>query len=327
MKNETCKKAEYRYFEMSANSYVIGLLNIGKWRRSYGKDDHAHMHNYMEIGYCHQGGGRIAIGDRSYRYEKGALCILPPSQPHVTIYEGKGNSWEYLVIDVEGFLNHVLGPDRRGFAGRTAEEIYKKEWILEQKDCGELGAMVKELLKELGNRGEYSEEYVRGCLLALLMEIARMNLGQGSPENRRRELLSPALAYIRKNYRQDIRIEDLAKLCCISETHFRRLFGTVMDTSPVRYINLVRISTACELLKRTDFAIREIGVMTGYPTLSTFQRNFKAMTGIQPGIWRKHQEPCSQRRVPVYGPGELSVSCEWSKLHGLRAKLKTQQSS
>lgn len=307
MKDKEKGKAEYRYFEMSVDSYVLGLLNIGKWHRDYGEDDRAHMHNYMEIGYCHQGKGRISIGEQTYTYEKGFLCVIPPNQPHLTVYEGEGNSWEYLVIDVPGFLNHMLGPGGAEFADRLGEEINKKEWILEQKDCWELGAMVKALLEELGNRGEYSEEYVRGCLLTLLMEIARMNLGQGSRENRRRELLAPALRYIRKNYSRDIRIQDLAKLCCISETHFRRLFGAVMDMSPVRYINLVRISMACELLKRTNIAIGEIGSMAGYPTLSTFQRNFKSLTGVQPKLWRRHQDQ----------------SLEWSKLHGFEAKLKT----
>lgn len=321
MKNDTCKKAEYRYFEMSADSHVIGLLNLGKWHRIYGEEDRPHMHNYMEIGCCRRGQGRIVVGERSYEYEKGSLCIIPPNRPHMTVYEGKGNDWEYMVIDGAGFLNDTLG--RGEAAGRITEEIYKKEWVLEPKDCGELSVMVKELLNELGNRGEYSEEYIRGCLLTLLMEIARMNRGQGRPENRRRELLAPALTYIRKNYREDIRVEDLAKLCCISETHFRRLFGAVMGTSPVKYVNLVRISMACELLKRTNLAVREIGAMTGYPTLSTFQRNFKSMTGIWPRLWRKHQEPFDPQMIPVYGPRELTVSCEWSKLHGFEAKLKT----
>lgn len=316
MKDETYKKAEYRYFEMSVDSYVIGLLNIGKWRRAYGGEDRPHIHNYMELGYCHQGQGQVFIGNQPYRYEKGVLCIIPPNRSHMTVYEGEGNSWEYLMVDVEGFLSRMAGEGQGGYAGRMAEEIYKKEWILEQKDCGKLGDMVKGLLRELGRREEYSEEYVRGCLLILLIEIARMNLGQGSPENRNREILAPALTYIRKNYSQDIRIKDLAGLCCISETHFRRLFGAVMDTSPVKYINLVRISIACELLNQTDIAIREIGVMTGYPTLSTFQRNFKSMTGVQPRFWRKHKEP-------AHGPEKLPVSHEWSEMHIFEAKLKT----
>lgn len=323
MRDEICKKAEYRYFEMSVDSYVIGLLNIGKWCRMYGGEDRIHMHNYMEIGYCHQGQGRISIGDQSYGYGKGVLCVIPPDRPHVTVYEGEGNIWEYLVIDVAGVLNHMLGTGGEEFAGRMTEEIYKKEWVLEAGEGGELEAMVRRLLKELGNRGEYSKEYVRGCLLSLLTEIARMNLGQGSPKDRSREILAPALTYIRKNYSLDIRIGDLAKLCCISETHFRRLFVAVMGASPVRYMNLVRISMACELLKRTDIAIREIGAMTGYSTLSTFQRNFKSMTGVQPKLWRKRQVPCGSRISPVHGAGELSVSCNWSKLHSFEAKLKT----
>ena len=62
--------------------------------------------------------------------------------------------------------------------------------------------------------------------------------------------IAAALDYVRMEYMHMIRVEELAQECHMSETHFRRLFESCMNMSPVDYINLVRIQKACDLLKR-----------------------------------------------------------------------------
>lgn len=293
MKDEKRRKVEYRYFEMSADSYVIGLLRgEGGQRWAHQKEDRLHLHNYMEIGYCCGGKGKLTIGDQSCRYGEQTLCLVPPNVPHVTCPEEALCVWEYLVIDAGGLLKHMLGPDRLDFVEKTVEEVHIKGWVLEKKNQEPLGSMVLALLGELREMREYYEESVKGLLLMLLMQIARMNLLQGGQgtgsKDRGREMILPALEYISRCYNQDLSIGCLAKRCCISETHFRRVFCRVMDMAPAKYINFVRIFMACELLHKTDLTIREIGVLAGFPTLSTFQRNFKRQTGVSPKLWRKH---------------------------------------
>ena len=67
------KKAEFRYYRMPENRTVVALLGE-KWRQNYGRDiDYLHFHNYLEIGYCHEGKGAMVIGDDEYYFE-GDLC-------------------------------------------------------------------------------------------------------------------------------------------------------------------------------------------------------------------------------------------------------------
>lgn len=79
---------------------------------------------------------------------------------------------------------------------------------------------------------------------------------------------------------EDIRIEDLAKICHISETHFRRVFTSHMKVSPLEYINSVRIHTACEFLQKTDIPVADIAHKCGFTTNSTFNRNFRQIMGV-----------------------------------------------
>ena len=54
---------------MPENRTVMALLGE-KWRQNYGRDiDYLHFHNYLEIGYCHEGKGAMVIGDDEYYFE------------------------------------------------------------------------------------------------------------------------------------------------------------------------------------------------------------------------------------------------------------------
>ena len=57
-----------------------------KWRQNYGRDiDYLHFHNYLEIGYCHEGKGAMVIGDDEYYFEgEGELTVIPSNYLHTT---------------------------------------------------------------------------------------------------------------------------------------------------------------------------------------------------------------------------------------------------
>ncbi len=57
---------------------------------------------------------------------------------------------------------------------------------------------------------------------------------------------------------------------------------------PADYLNMIRIENACELLKQTDLTIEQICFKVGYPIPSTFNRNFKSITGTTPHKYREH---------------------------------------
>ena len=50
-----------------------------------------------------------------------------------------------------------------------------------------------------------------------------------------------------------------------------------MHTSPLNYLNTIRIMNACNLLRNTNHTILNISVMTGFSTLSNFNRHFNEM--------------------------------------------------
>lgn len=63
---------------------------------------------------------------------------------------------------------------------------------------------------------------------------------------------------------------------------------------PVEYINLIRVRTACEKLKKTDRSVTDIGTECGFASDSAFNRNFRKLMGMSPAEWRKKGENYEQ---------------------------------
>ena len=146
---------------------------------------------------------------------------------------------------------------------------------------------------------------INGFLLALLINVFREYDTENiePDEQRTRETMenqitipiSRALDYISFHYNEPLEIGQLADWCHISETHFRRVFSSYMQMSPLEYINLVRIQNACDYLKKTDESISDISYKCGFSIVSTFYRNFKQIMGVTPYEWRKRPENYEQQ--------------------------------
>jgi transcriptional regulator GlxA family with amidase domain len=98
--------------------------------------------------------------------------------------------------------------------------------------------------------------------------------------------IASALDYINKNYAQPMKAKDLADVCSMSETHFRRVFEEYVNMSPMDYVNLVRIQRACDLMKKSNDSMETVAAKCGFSTTSTFNRNFKKFLDTSPYQWK-----------------------------------------
>ncbi len=119
------------------------------------------------------------------------------------------------------------------------------------------------------------------CLYDVSHEGSIDNIGKDAYEH-----LMPSVSYINKNYGEQINITKLAKLCAMSETHFRRSFKKVCKKSPIEYLLDVRIERAQEFLLGTESTVSDIASVCGFSSESYFCRVFKERTGITPTDYR-----------------------------------------
>lgn len=286
---------QYRHYNLPPDFPVITFLGE-RWISPREAIPYQHFHDCVEIGYCRSGKGTLHTGSRTFPYEKGDICILPAYVPHMMQSASEENSsWEYIFFDPEKLWP---GPYAAGEPGRNLSEAFSvSQPILADKHAETIRRITEQIFEEFYAKPEFYKIYVRGCLMVLSAEAERMLLktGENMAEEKTEEwtqvsqirMLAPAIRHISERYGEPMEIPELAKLCHLSPTHFRRLFHQVMQASPLEYLNRVRVARAGARLLEGSGGVRTIAVECGFPTLSSFHRAFQKYLGMTPTEWKQ----------------------------------------
>ena len=149
--------------------------------------------------------------------------------------------------------------------------------------------MFDQAVELLQNREVSYELRVRARLLEIFASLAETGKNRvEEAEKASSKAVKAAIDYIRENYKKQISIEELAKLCHMSDGHFCRMFKKYTFKTPVQYMNSVRLSAAMDLLTRTDRKVLDIALDTGFNSLSYFIGVFKQGLGCTPTQFRRH---------------------------------------
>ncbi len=84
----------------------------------------------------------------------------------------------------------------------------------------------------------------------------------------------------------NLTVEELAKLCNMSLSTFKREFKKTFDQSPNKYFTEKRLLKAQEMLRISDDSINDISFDIGYEDQQYFARVFKNNTGVTPTQYR-----------------------------------------
>ncbi|MNB80295.1 Melibiose operon regulatory protein [compost metagenome] len=92
--------------------------------------------------------------------------------------------------------------------------------------------------------------------------------------------------YIRNNYCREITLQDLADHVGVHPTYLSNTYSKVFKTSPIYYLNQMRINRAENLLTYSNLSINSIAKAVGYNSHSQFTSMFKRFKDISPSQFR-----------------------------------------
>ncbi|GHJ38063.1 AraC family transcriptional regulator [Streptomyces sp. TS71-3] len=95
--------------------------------------------------------------------------------------------------------------------------------------------------------------------------------------------VSRAIGWIRENYAEPVRIEDLASLAAMSTSAFHRHFRAVTTLSPLQFVKQIRLQEARSLLVARADDVAGVGHLVGYDNPSQFTREYRRLFGAPPG--------------------------------------------
>lgn len=96
-----------------------------------------------------------------------------------------------------------------------------------------------------------------------------------------------ALGLIHGRPAEDWTLERLAREVSLSRSVFAERFAHFVNESPMRYLARWRMQLALRLLESPDASIAQAAARVGYQSEAAFNRAFKKVVGVPPGLWRR----------------------------------------
>lgn len=94
-------------------------------------------------------------------------------------------------------------------------------------------------------------------------------------------------AYIYEHLEEDLDLDRLSEIACLSAYHWHRVYRAVHNETLAGTVRRLRLHRAAGDLVRSDRSVRDIAARWGYPNLQSFNRTFAAVYGLPPARYRK----------------------------------------
>ena len=278
---------EYRIYDLPVDLPVL-LLTGEQWRLSDVPSSRLHFHNCLEIGFCHSDSGYLRFEDEIVPFRAGDIFLIPRHVPHTTCSsQGCRSLWSYMFMDLDALARTALdAPKSTSAASAQWPGRYLKFSASSQSI--RIPFLAHCMLEEAQRGTTDSALMLRIYAIALNAELSRHLSASVQPVSKPSKLfpLKPALEYILDHYMEPCDTETLASMCHLSQTHFRRLFLSCMDATPLQFVISTRIYQACILLANTNDPVLSIAQAVGMPSASSFNRNFQQVVGMSPRQYR-----------------------------------------
>ncbi|MGN9909672.1 AraC family transcriptional regulator [Phytohabitans sp. LJ34] len=228
-----------------------------------------------------QGAKRLALGDRVYEYRAGQYLVASVDLPvtgHFTEAPALGFG---LTLRPETIAELLLraGPADLPRAGGPPSGIAVSDAPDELLDA--VIRLVR-LLDQPRDRAVLAPLAIREILWRLVTGpqgavVRQLGLADSSLTH-----VARAVRWIRDNYREPFRVEDVAQLSGMSVSAFYRNFQAVTAMSPIQFQKQIRLQEARLLLATNPNDVARVGHHVGYDSASQFSREYRRQFGVPP---------------------------------------------
>lgn len=148
-------------------------------------------------------------------------------------------------------------------------------------------------LRELAEKAALAYEAPIRSLCAVKAGIYAMlcSLGEDSlaAYHKRFASIAKGIDFLQKNPHSSVSVEEIAKMCHVSSTNFRKLFKEYSGKSPTNYRIDLKIDTAKRMLVNENVSLAYIADSLGFESEAYFSRLFKKKVGCSPSIYKENQ--------------------------------------
>lgn len=251
-----------------------------------------HWQDGVEIIYVKKGSGMVRVDTEQYIAKQGDVFIVLPGQIHGIYSMPKARmEYENMFFDMEFLGSNSIDLCSRKYLHPILDGKKKLPVFLypEHMLYDSFIKCLDYVDKLCEKKSEGYELGVKGLILTALSMLLQGGIEEISYEmgEKNEQKIKHILTRIEMDYGKNLTIEDMAKACGYSSSHFMRWFKENTGFSFNGYLIEYRLNRAADELRNREKTIINIANDVGFDNLSNFNRLFKKRFLITPSEFRK----------------------------------------
>ena len=250
--------------------------------------NHLHQHREIQLSLVVKGNGKLIIGDSIHPFNDGDYFAIGSNSPH--LFKTEQTDGQVHMISLF-FTNETFGKD-----------------FFELSDLKEISpffAIIADGFRPLSKQNEIAHlmiQFPRASKLSrIVLFLQLLNLLCDAEKKPLTDFIYPkqtgllagerlqvVFDYVLHNFQQEIKLNSIADLVHMTPNAFCRFFKQRTNKTLFQFLIELRIEHASQLLKQhKDLSIAEISELSGFNSISNFNRKFMDIKSIKPSHYAK----------------------------------------
>ena len=241
-----------------------------------------------------QGAKTVIVGDDVYEYDASRMIVFSVALPVASQVTRASHSEPYLSLRLDLDARKIADLVLKVFPHGLPPAQERSAVYITPIDASIVSAATRlmECLAQPGDVELLAPLVMDEILIRLLRSpigarVAQMGFAESSVDR-----VAKAISWLRANFSQPMKVEELAELVHMSVSSFHEHFKSVTSMSPLHYQKVLRLQEARRLMLSTMTDAGTASQRVGYLSASQFSREYNRFFGCAPtkDIARLRQE-------------------------------------
>lgn len=231
-----------------------------------------HYHSDFEVLYITEGSAKMNVAGNTFYPCKGSLVLINPYEIHYG--ELVSSELSYYCID---FNPGMLQP-----YGETRTSYREMKYInhIAEFDCE---SIICNIHRAYENEESGWKLKATGFLMVLFSKLAGTLIDASA--SKETEFAKAVISYVSNNYDRTVTSKDAADALSYNQSYFCRMFKNHFGISFGKYLGIVRLKIAKELLEKET--VSSAAMKCGFSNISFFSTEFKKLYDMSPMQYKK----------------------------------------
>ena len=188
-----------------------------------------------------------------------------------------------------GHQDHACREDYVSFVGPVADRLNTLGMFNPRRPIVRIPdpVRIERIAEIIGGESASVEDHLRAGMILqdIIFDANYRAAGANAPDH---SPIDRLLVRLDESPQEHLSNEDMASICGMSESHFRRRFREKVGMPPNAYGERVRMDHARNMLESTTQKVSAVAESLGYSDPLYFSKRFAAVVGMSPRAYRKY---------------------------------------